>query len=140
MHVSDGLLGWITTLVRATRPSAEAPKAINDYVRWGAGPRAGQALVLAAKARALVHGRLAATRGDVRALAAPVLRHRMILNFNAEADNVTPDELIEQLKERLPVWKKEHYVDGASEWVEGNVPPGTASGAEPAAVGTGGDA
>ena len=48
--------------------------------------------------------------------------------------------VIEQLKERLPVWKKEHYVDGVSEWVEGNVPPGTASGAEPAAVGTGGDA
>ena len=48
--------------------------------------------------------------------------------------------VIEQLKERRPVWKKEHYVDGVSEWVEGNVPPGTASGAEPAAVGTGGDA
>jgi len=48
--------------------------------------------------------------------------------------------VIEQLKERLPVWKKEHYGDGVSEWVEGNVPPGTASGAEPAAVGTGGDA
>jgi len=48
--------------------------------------------------------------------------------------------VIEQLKERLPVWKKEHYVDGVSEWVEGNVPPGTASGAEPVAVGTGGDA
>ena len=48
--------------------------------------------------------------------------------------------MIEQLKERLPVWKKEHYVDGVSEWVEGNVPPGTASGAEPAAVGTVGDA
>ena len=48
--------------------------------------------------------------------------------------------VIEQLKERLPVWKKEHYVDGVSEWVEGNVPPGTASGAEPAAVGTRGDA
>lgn len=48
--------------------------------------------------------------------------------------------VIEQLKERLPVWKKEHYVDGVSEWVEGNVPPGTASGAAPAAVGTGGDA
>ena len=56
-----------------------------------------------------------------------------------ESDNEV-DELIEQLKERLPVWKKEHYVDGVSEWVEGNVPPGTASGAEPAAVGTGGDA
>jgi hypothetical protein len=55
-------------------------------VRWGAGPRAGQSLVLAAKARALLHGRLAATREDVRALAAPVLRHRLLLSFAAEAE------------------------------------------------------
>ena len=102
VHVSDGLLGWITTLVRATRPSAEAPKAINDYVRWGAGPRAGQALVLAAKARALVHGRLAATRGDVRALAAPVLRHRILLSFAAEAERKSPDDVVAALLSAVP--------------------------------------
>ncbi len=102
VHVSDGLLGWITTLIRATRPSAEAPKAINDYVRWGAGPRAGQALVLAAKARALVHGRLAATRDDVRALAAPVLRHRMLLSFAAEAERKSPDDVVAALLNAVP--------------------------------------
>jgi MoxR-like ATPase len=102
VHVSDGLLGWITTLVRATRPSAEAPKAINDYVRWGAGPRAGQALVLAAKARALVHGRLAATRDDVRALAAPVLRHRILLSFAAEAERKSPDDVVAALLSAVP--------------------------------------
>jgi MoxR-like ATPase len=102
VHVSDGLLGWITTLIRATRPSAEAPKAINDYVRWGAGPRAGQALVLAAKARALVHGRLAATRDDVRALAAPVLRHRILLSFAAEAERKSPDDVVAALLNTVP--------------------------------------
>ena len=102
VHVSDGLLGWITTLIRATRPSAEAPRAINDYVRWGAGPRAGQALVLAAKARALVHGRLAATREDVRALAAPVLRHRILLSFAAEAERKSPDDVVAALLNAIP--------------------------------------
>jgi MoxR-like ATPase len=102
VHVSDGLLGWITTLVRATRPSAGAPKAINDYVRWGAGPRAGQALVLAAKARALVHGRLAATREDVRVLAAPVLRHRILLSFAAEAERKSPDDVVAALLNAIP--------------------------------------
>ncbi|HST91087.1 MAG TPA: MoxR family ATPase, partial [Brevundimonas sp.] len=91
VHLSDGLLAWITDLVRATRPTTDAPKAIQDYVRWGAGPRAGQALVLASKARALLHGRLAATREDVAALAAPVLRHRILLSFAAEAERKTPD-------------------------------------------------
>ena len=71
VYLSDDLLGWITALVRATRPGdPAAPAAVADYVRWGAGPRAGQALVLCAKARALLHGRLAATREDIAALLA----------------------------------------------------------------------
>ena len=86
VHVSDGLVEWITRLVRATRPAEGAPDVVSRYIRWGAGPRAGQALVLASKARALLHGRLAATREDVAALAAPVLRHRLLLSFAAEAD------------------------------------------------------
>lgn len=102
VHISSDLLGWITTLVRASRPSSEAPRAINDYVRWGAGPRAGQALVLAAKARALVHGRLAATRDDVRALAAPVLRHRILLSFAAEAERKSPDDVVAALLSAVP--------------------------------------
>ena len=102
VYVGEALLTWITALVRATRPSADSPKAIQDYVRWGAGPRAGQALVLAAKARALLHGRLAATREDVVALAAPVLRHRILLSFAAEADRKTADDVVAALLAALP--------------------------------------
>ncbi|OYX58899.1 MAG: AAA family ATPase [Brevundimonas subvibrioides] len=102
VYVGEALLTWITALVRATRPSADSPKAIQDYVRWGAGPRAGQALVLAAKARALLHGRLAATREDVVALAAPVLRHRILLSFAAEAERKTADDVVAALLAALP--------------------------------------
>ncbi|QTN18237.1 MoxR family ATPase [Brevundimonas sp. AJA228-03] len=102
IYVGEALLTWITALVRATRPSADAPKAIQDYVRWGAGPRAGQALVLAAKARALLNGRLAATREDVVALAAPVLRHRILLSFAAEAERKTADDVVAALLAALP--------------------------------------
>ena len=102
VHVSDGLLGWITALVRASRPGADAPQVVRDYVAWGAGPRAGQALVLAAKARAMLHGRLAATREDVTALAAPVMRHRILLSFTAEAERKSPDDVIAGLLAALP--------------------------------------
>ena len=97
VHVSDGLMRWITALVRATRPGPDAPQAVRDYVRWGAGPRAGQALVLASKARALLHGRLAATREDVAALAAPVMRHRILLSYAAEAERKTTDDVVAAL-------------------------------------------
>jgi MoxR-like ATPase len=97
VHVGADLLAWITALVRATRPQATGLRQINEWVRWGAGPRAGQALVLAAKARALLHGRLAATREDVRVLAAPALRHRLLLSFAAEAERRSPDDVVELL-------------------------------------------
>jgi MoxR-like ATPase len=102
VHVGDGLLTWINALVRASRPGPGAPKAVGDYVRWGAGPRAGQALVLAAKARALLHGRLAATREDVTALAAPVMRHRILLSFAAEAERKSADDVVAALLAALP--------------------------------------
>lgn len=103
VHLSEDLLGWITTLVRATRPGdAAAPKEVESYVRWGAGPRAGQALVLCSKARALLHGRLAATRDDIAALAAPVMRHRLLLSFAAEAEGKSPDDVIAALLAQLP--------------------------------------
>ena len=87
VHLGDDVLAWITRLVRASRARATARShEVREWVKWGAGPRAGQALVLAAKARALLHGRLAATRDDVAALAAPVLRHRLLLSFAAEAE------------------------------------------------------
>nr|WP_126422863.1 MoxR family ATPase [Asticcacaulis excentricus] len=94
VHVGEDLLRWITRLVRATRPGEGAPQAVNTYIKWGAGPRAGQSLVLAAKARALLQGRLAATREDVMALAAPVMRHRLLMSFAAEAEGVAPDTVV----------------------------------------------
>ncbi|WP_456293442.1 AAA family ATPase [Sphingomonas plantiphila] len=103
VHLSDDMLGWITALVRATRPGdAAAPQAVADYVRWGAGPRAGQSLVLCAKARALLHGRLAATRDDIAALAAPVMRHRLLMSFAAEAEGKSADDVVAALLAHLP--------------------------------------
>jgi MoxR-like ATPase len=102
VHVGDELLAWVTRLVRATRPGEAAPQAVRDYVKWGAGPRAGQSLVLASKARALLQGRLAATREDVAVLAAPVLRHRLLLSFAAEAEGTRPDDVIAALLRDVP--------------------------------------
>lgn len=101
--LSDDLLRWITQLVRASRPQSSNLAAIRDLVRWGAGPRAGQALVLTAKARALLHGRLAVTRDDVQALAAPVLRHRLLLSYAAEAEQHNVDAVIATLLAGVPV-------------------------------------
>lgn len=101
--ISPELLSYITRLVRATRPAGSPVKFVQDYGRWGAGPRAGQALVLCAKARALLHGRFAATLEDVRTLAAPVLRHRILLNFQAEADQLTTDDAVAALLQAVPV-------------------------------------
>jgi len=102
VHVGEDLLAWITRLVRATRPQTSDVDEVRDWVRWGAGPRAGQSLVLAAKARALIHGRLAATRDDVEALAAPVLRHRLLLSFAAEAEQRSSDDVVGALLRALP--------------------------------------
>ncbi|WP_122468450.1 AAA family ATPase [Brevundimonas lutea] len=102
VHVSDALADWITRLVRASRPGDGAPEAVRSYVRWGAGPRAGQALMLAAKARALLSGRLATTREDVLALAAPVMRHRILLSFAAEAERKSADDVIAALIAATP--------------------------------------
>ncbi|MCC7125603.1 MAG: MoxR family ATPase [Acidobacteria bacterium] len=86
-------------LVRATRPQStdEAPEFIRQWVRWGAGPRAGQALLLAGKARAVMAGRPAVSLDDIRAVAAPVLRHRVLVNFQAEADGVDAESVVTRL-------------------------------------------
>jgi MoxR-like ATPase len=102
VHIGADLLAWITALIRATRPKACANPAITEWVRWGAGPRAGQALVLAAKARALLHGRYSATREDVRSLAAAALRHRLLLSFAAEAEGRSADDVVATLLESVP--------------------------------------
>jgi MoxR-like ATPase len=80
----------------------DVPDFIRDYVTWGAGPRATQFLILAAKARAVLHGRYYVSCEDVRAVAAPVLRHRIITNFNAEAEGIRPDDIVRRLTEMIP--------------------------------------
>ena len=102
VHLGADLLDWITRLVRSSRPGPGAPAEIMQYVRWGAGPRAGQSLVLACKARALLNGRFAVTRDDVLALAAPVLRHRLLLSFAAEAEQKSPDDVVAALLRAVP--------------------------------------
>ena len=84
--------------MRPTRVDmGEVPKFITDYVAWGAGPRASQFLILAAKARAVLSGRYYVSTDDVRSVIHPVLRHRIITNFNAEADGVRGDDIIDML-------------------------------------------
>ena len=96
--VADSAVDLAVSLARRTRPSdASAPESVKKWVSWGAGPRASQSLVLGAKARALLSGRFAAAAEDVKAVAKPVLRHRVVMNFQAEAEGVGPDDLIETL-------------------------------------------
>ncbi len=94
---------YAVELARRTRPDeANAPAEVKQYVSWGAGPRASQFLVLGAKARAALHGRPHASREDVRALAKAVLGHRVLLSFQAEADRVTPDNIIDAIIKSVP--------------------------------------
>jgi MoxR-like ATPase len=79
-----------------------APDFIKEWVNWGAGLRASQNLILVGKVRALLHGRYNVSYGDIRALAHPVLRHRILLNFHAEADRVTTTQVIDRLLEAVP--------------------------------------
>ena len=97
VRLSDALLDYTTRLVRASRPAQTSLADVRELVRWGAGPRAGQALILCAKARALLEGRFAVTLDDLRAVAPPVLRHRVLVNFRAEAEGVTADQVTERL-------------------------------------------
>ncbi|CAN5692618.1 MoxR family ATPase [soil metagenome] len=95
--VAENVIDYATRLVRATRPGGDGPENVRKWVRWGAGPRAGQALLLGAKARALLDGRSVAAPEDVSAVTFPVLRHRVLMNFQAEADGVDADTVIDRL-------------------------------------------
>ncbi len=97
VSINDELIQYITTLIRATRPDTSANEYIKEFVRWGCGPRAGQALILTAKARALLKGRYAVIMEDIHAMAPPVLRHRILMNFKAEAENITSDDVTDNL-------------------------------------------
>jgi MoxR-like ATPase len=99
--IAESVARYAVDVVRATRPSVngEAPDFVKKYVNFGASVRAAQFLVLASKARALMHGRFHVAYEDIRALAAPILRHRVLLNFHAESDKVNTDEIIRRLLE-----------------------------------------
>jgi MoxR-like ATPase len=102
--VADHVARYAVRLTRMTRrEKGDVPDFIRDYVSWGAGPRASQYLVLAAKARAVLHGRYYVATDDIRAVAGPVLRHRIITNFNAEAEGLRPDDIVKRLIQAVPV-------------------------------------
>ena len=99
---ADSVLRYAASLVRATRPEdVRAPDLVKRYVRWGAGPRAGQSLILGAKAHALLAGRLVVSPNDVKRVVLPVLRHRVLPNFAAEAESVSVERIIDDLVERI---------------------------------------
>lgn len=95
--ISDDLILYVSRIIRATRPETSGNDYVKEWVNWGAGPRAGQAMILTAKARALQQGRLAVTLEDLQKVALPVLRHRVIVNFKAEAQGITSDDVTREL-------------------------------------------
>lgn len=106
--IADHLVRYALSLVRQTRVGHEGvPDYISDLLQWGAGPRAVQFLLIGAKTRALMQGRTHVATEDIQALAKPVLRHRIVLNFAAESDGYTPDDLIQRLIEDTPAKENE---------------------------------
>lgn len=95
--ISDELIDFVSKVVRATRPETTNNTYVKEWVSWGAGPRAGQAMILTAKARALQQGRISVTLDDIKHVAFPVLRHRILVNFKAEAEGIIADNITEQI-------------------------------------------
>jgi MoxR-like ATPase len=111
--VAPYLIEYAVRIARMTRRGkAEVPDFIRDYVSWGAGPRASQYLVLAAKARAVLYGRTSVAGEDIRAVAGPVLRHRIVTNFNAEAEGLKPDDILARLLKVVPIGENEAESSG----------------------------
>jgi MoxR-like ATPase len=107
--VADHLARYAIQFARRTRIGEEGvPEMVRKYVSWGAGPRASQNLILAAKARAVLNGRYYVSGDDIRAVAQPVLRHRIVTNFNAEADGIKPDDIVAHLAETISVAADDH--------------------------------
>ncbi len=105
--ISEDLINFVSKVVRATRPETTTNDYVKEWVNWGAGPRAGQAMILTAKARALLQGRLAVTLNDINHVALPVLRHRIIVNFRAESEGIDADRVTTRLLENImPSLKK----------------------------------
>jgi MoxR-like ATPase len=107
VSISEDMVSYVSSLIRATRPETTSVAYVKEWVRWGAGPRAGQALILTAKARALFHGRYAVIAEDIHTMAYPVLRHRILMNFKAEAEQVSSDRVTQELIAQVerPNWK-----------------------------------
>jgi MoxR-like ATPase len=106
--VTDHVIRYALSLVRQTRVGeVGVPEFVGDQVSWGAGPRAVQYLILGGKARALLRGRTHVSTEDVQALAKPVLRHRLVVNFAAESEGVTQDDIIQQLVDETPTKEDE---------------------------------
>jgi MoxR-like ATPase len=97
VSISNDMINYVGKLIRTSRPDTTTSNYVKEWVRWGAGPRAGQALILTAKARALLKGRYAVIIEDLHSMAYPVLRHRILMNFKAEAENVTADMVTAEL-------------------------------------------
>lgn len=117
--VADHVIRYAMQFARMTRiipgsdtQAEEVPDFIREFVSWGAGPRASQNLVLGAKARAILQGRMYVSTDDIRAVAHPVLRHRIITNFNAEAEGMTPDKIVDRLIQLISVDSSQEKLDG----------------------------
>ncbi len=119
--VTDEVIRYVLRLTRATRVSKdEAPEYLKDWLAWGAGPRASQFLILGGKARAILHGRTYVSAEDIKAVAYPVLRHRILTNFSAEADGITSQKIIERLIKETPVNETKSLQDGTAPRVLGS--------------------
>ncbi len=101
--VADSIIRYAMQFARLTREGPDRPDFVKQYVSWGAGPRASQYLILGAKARAVLHGRPYVSIEDVQAVAAPVLRHRILINFNAEAEGIRSDDIVKKLAALIPM-------------------------------------
>jgi MoxR-like ATPase len=111
--IADAVLEYALRLTRQTRlTTGEAPAWVKDWLQWGAGPRASQNLVLGAKAHALLQGRFYVAAEDIKAVAKPVLRHRLITSFAAEADGVTTDKVVDRLLAETPANDSALLADG----------------------------
>ncbi len=106
VSISDGLIKYVSDVIRATRPDTTSIDYVKDWVDWGAGPRAGQAMILTAKAHALLEGRLAVSLEDLKSVAVPVLRHRVLVNFRAEAEGISSDAVTKHILKTVHLKEK----------------------------------
>jgi len=111
--IADDMLQYAANLVRSTRPDQpDAPAVVRDNLTWGAGPRAGQFLVLGAKTRAVIRGRFHVSMEDIQRVARPVLRHRILTNYSAQAEGITSDDIIDRLLKVVPLHPNQTLNDG----------------------------